>query len=40
MLSMMFAGNVGGDIVVRDVTVRGESIKTHERAVWARGERG
>jgi single stranded DNA-binding protein len=27
MLSMMFAGNVGGDVVVRDVTVRGESIK-------------
>jgi len=27
MLSMMFAGNVGGDVVVRDVTVRGENIK-------------
>lgn len=27
MLSMMFAGNVGGDVVVRDVVVRGESIK-------------
>jgi single-strand DNA-binding protein len=27
MLNMMFAGNVGGEVVVRDVTVRGESIK-------------
>jgi single stranded DNA-binding protein len=27
MLSMMFAGNVGGEVVVRDVVVRGESIK-------------
>jgi single stranded DNA-binding protein len=27
MLSMMFAGNVGGDVVVRDVVVRGESVK-------------
>jgi single-stranded DNA-binding protein len=27
MLSMMFAGNVGGEVAVRDVTVRGESIK-------------
>ena len=27
MLNMMFAGNVGGDVVLRDVTVRGENIK-------------
>jgi single stranded DNA-binding protein len=27
MLNMMFAGNVGGDVMLRDVTVRGENIK-------------
>ena len=27
MLSMMFAGNVGGEVAIRDVMVRGQSVK-------------
>ena len=27
MLSMMFAGNVGGDVAIREVMVRGQSVK-------------